>query len=204
MRAIGITGGIGTGKTEVATLLEALGAEVIDADLVAHETYAPGTEGFSEVVAEFGESVLTAAGQVDRRRLAEIVFDDRAALERLEDIVHPRARAAVAGKLNSMRERRVEAAVLVAPLLKEAGWTDLVDEVWVTVAEADTVTERVGRRDGLSPDAVRARIEAQASDEERLAYADAVVHNDGGLDELRERVTELWNTRMPRHRSQDQ
>ena len=204
MRVIGITGGIGTGKTEVATLLEALGAEVIDADLVAHETYAPGTEGFSEVVAEFGESVLTASGQVDRRRLAEIVFDDRAALERLEDIVHPRTRAAVAGKLNSMRERRVEAAVLVAPLLKEAGWTDLADEVWVIVAEADTVMERVGRRDGLAPDEVEARIEAQASDEERLAYADAVVHNDGGLDELRERVTELWNTRMPKHRSQDQ
>ena len=204
MRVIGITGGIGTGKTEVATLLKALGAEVIDADLVAHETYAPGTEGHSDVVAGFGESVLTASGHVDRHRLAEIVFDDRAALERLEDIVHPRARAAVAGKLNSMRERRAEAAVLVAPLLKEAGWTDLVDEVWVTVAEADTVMERVGQRDGLSPDAVRARIEAQASDGERLAYADAVVHNDGGLDELRERVTELWNTRMPKHRSQDQ
>ena len=108
---------------------------MIDADLVAHETYAPGTEGFYEVVAGFGESVLTAAGQVDRRRLAEIVFDDRAALERLEDIVHPRARAAVAGKLNSMRERRVEAAVLVAPLLKEAGWTDRLDRL---IARSET------------------------------------------------------------------
>ncbi len=204
MRVIGITGGIGTGKTEVATLLKALGAEVIDADLVAHETYAPGTEGFSEVVAEFGEGVLTASGQVDRRRLAETVFDDRAARERLQDIVHPRARAAVAGKLNSMREGRVEAAVLVAPLLVEAGWTDLVDEVWVTVAKRDSVVDRVGRRDGLDPGAVEARIEAQASDDERLACADAVVHNDGGLDELRERVTELWNTRTRKDRSQDQ
>ena len=204
MRVIGITGGIGTGKTEVATLLEALGAEVIDADLVAHETYAPGTEGFSEVVAEFGKGVLTASGQVDRRRLAETVFDDRAARERLQDIVHPRARAAVAGKLMSMREGRVEAAVLVAPLLVEAGWTDLVDEVWVTIAERDSVVDRVGRRDGLAPDAVEARIEAQASEDKRLACADAVVHNNGGLDELRERVTDLWNTRMRRDRSQDQ
>lgn len=204
MRVIGITGGIGTGKTEVATLLEALGAEVVDADLVAHETYAPGTEGFCEVVAGFGESVLTASGHVDRRRLADIVFEDRAALKRLQDIVHPRARAAVAGKLNSMREGRVEAAVLVAPLLVEAGWTDLVDEVWVTTVDADSVVDRVGRRDGLAPDAVRARVEAQASEEERLAYADAVVDNGGSLDELRERVTELWSTRMRKHRSQDQ
>ena len=201
MRVIGITGGIGTGKTEVATLLKALGAEVIDADLVAHETYAPGTEGLAEVVAEFGDAVLTPSRHVDRRRLAEIVFEDRAALERLQDIVHPRARAAVAGKLQRMREGRVEAAVLVAPLLVEAGWTDLVDEVWVTVAEIDSVVGRVGRRDGLAPDAVRARIEAQASEEERLAYADAVVDNGGGLDELRERVTGLWNTRMRKYRS---
>ena len=85
MRVIGITGGIGTGKTEVATLLKALGAEVIDADIVAHETYAPGTEGLSEVVAEFGEGVLAASGHVDRRRLADIVFEDRAALERLQE-----------------------------------------------------------------------------------------------------------------------
>ena len=204
MRVIGVTGGIGTGKTEVATLLEALGAEVIDADLVAHETYAPGTGGFSEVVARFGEDVLAASGRVDRRRLAEIVFDDRAALERLQDIVHPRARAAVAGKIESMRAGRVEAVVLVAPLLVEAGWTDLVDEVWVTLADTGSVVDRVGRRDGLAPGAVRARIEAQASEEERLAYADAVVHNDGGLDELRERVTQLWNTRTRKDRSQDQ
>ena len=204
MRVIGVTGGIGTGKTEVATLLEALGAEVIDADLVAHETYAPGTGGFSEVVAGFGEGVLAASGRVDRRRLAEIVFDDRAALERLQDIVHPRARAAVAGKIESMRAGRVEAVVLVAPLLVEAGWTDLVDEVWVTLADTGSVVDRVGRRDGLAPGAVRARIEAQASEEERLAYADAVVHNDGGLEELRERVTELWNTRIRKDRSQDQ
>jgi dephospho-CoA kinase len=204
MRIIGITGGIGTGKTEVATLLKALGAQVIDADLVAHETYAPGTEGFSEVVAEFGDGVLTASGHVDRRRLADIVFGDPAALERLQEIVHPRTRAAVAGRLQSMREGRVEAAVLVAPLLVEAGWTEMVDEVWVTVAETDSVVGRVGRRDGLAPDAVRARIEVQASEAERLAYADAVIDNDGGLDELRTRVTELWNTRMRKDRSQDQ
>ena len=204
MRVIGITGGIGTGKTEVAALLEGLGAEVIDADAVAHEVYAPGTDGFADVVAAFGDGVLAASGSVDRRRLADIVFEDRAALERLQDIVHPRAKAAVAAKLTGMREGRVEAAILVAPLLVEAGWTDLVDELWVTIADADSVVGRVGRRDGLAPDAVRARIESQASDQERLAYADAVIDNGGGLDELRERVTELWNTRMRKDRSQDQ
>ena len=204
MRAIGITGGIGTGKTEVAALLEALGAEVIDADAVAHEVYAPGTAGFAEVVAAFGDGVVTASGSVDRRRLAGIVFGDRAALERLQEIVHPRARAAVARRLESMRERRVETAVLVAPLLVEAGWTDLVDEVWVTVAGIESVVERVGRRDGLGPDAVRARLDAQASDAERLARADAVIDNGGGLDELAGRVNELWNTRTSRDRSQEQ
>lgn len=201
MRVIGLTGGIGTGKTKVARVLESLGAAVIDADLLAHETYARGTDGLTEVVAEFGGGVLTADGEVDRRRLADIVFNDRGALEKLQSIVHPRTRAAVAGRLQHMRDRRVEAVVLVAALLLEAGWADLVDEMWVTVAPEDLVADRVGLRDGLDAGAFRARVRAQMTQEARLARADVVIDNGGGLDQLRERVTGLWRERAPNKRS---
>lgn len=201
MRVIGLTGGIGTGKTKVALVLESLGAAVIDADLLAHETYALGTDGLTEVVAEFGGGVLTADGEVDRRRLADIVFNDRGALERLQSIVHPRTRAAVVDRLQHMRERRVEAVVLVAALLLEAGWADLVDEMWVTVAPEDLVADRVGLRDGLDADAFRVRVRAQMTQEARLARADVVIDNGGGLDQLRERVIGLWRERTPNKRS---
>jgi len=201
MRVIGLTGGIGTGKTKVALVLESLGAAVIDADLLAHETYALGTDGLTEVVAEFGGGVLTADGEVDRRRLADIVFNDRGALERLQSIVHPRTRAAVVDRLQHMRERRVEAVVLVAALLLEAGWADLVDEIWVTVAPEDLVADRVGLRDGLDADAFRVRVRAQMTQEARLARADVVIDNGGGLDQLRERVIGLWRERTPNKRS---
>ena len=201
MLVIGVTGGIGTGKTVVSRVLEDLGAEIIDVDEAAHETYRPGTEGWKEVVEGFGDGILAPGGEVDRRKLAGIVFKDRAALERLQEIVHPRARSATELRLREMQQRGVAVAVLVAPLLVEAGWSGLVDEVWVTVAPESQVIERVQSRDGLDVDAIMARVQSQISQEERLAHADAVIDNGGGLDELRDRVRELWRDRVANSRS---
>ncbi len=202
MIVIGLTGGIGTGKTAVADMLRDLGAAVISADQVAHEVYRPGSDGWREVVAEFGEKVLSPGGEVDRRRLADIVFKDQRALTRLNAIVHPRARSMVEERVRELRELGEEVAVVEAILLLEAGWADLTDEVWVTTAPEDKVAERVRVRNQLELTAVQARVRSQMSQDERLLRADAVIDNGGSLEELRERVRVLWRKRVTKHKSQ--
>ena len=189
MLIVGLTGGIGTGKTEVAKILRELGAEIISADEAAHEAYRSGTDGWREVVGEFGDGILGPDGEVDRVSLGVIVFDDRRALDRLNAIVHPRARAAVEDRI---RDSVAAVVVVEAALLVEAGWSSMVDQVWVTVAGEDQVVERVRRRDHLDEEAIRARARTQMPDSERLTHADAVILNTGTPIELRERVTSLW------------
>ena len=198
MFVIGLTGGIGTGKTEVAKKLEALGAEVVDADRVGHEVYARGTDGWEEVVAQFGEGVLSPSGEIDRGKLGAIVFADQPALERLNKIVHPRIRSIVQERLRELERQGTDAAVVEAAVLQEARWHSLVDEVWVTTSPREQVLERVARRSGLRPDEVEARIDAQMSQGERVDTADAVIDNSGSLEDLRERVRQLWTERVPR------
>ena len=196
MIVIGLTGGIGTGKTTVSKILQELGAEIIGADESGHEVYRRGTEAWRELVEAFGDGVLTADGEIDRSELAVVVFQDRHALERLNAIVHPRIRAAVEERIEELEGQGREVAVVEAALLVEASWGSLVDEVWVTVAPEDSVVERTRARNGLDSDAVRARIRSQAPREELLSHADAVIENGGSPRELRERVTALWHERM--------
>ena len=196
MFIIGLTGGIGTGKTEAARLLEGLGAAVVNADLLGHEVYRPRTEGWREVVAAFGERVVSADGEIDRRALGGIVFSDEGALRRLNAITHPRIYALAAERLDALRRQGVGAAVLEAALLIEAQWTGLVDEVWVVTSPEEDVIERLGRRNGMDADTARARIRAQMPQSERVGYADAVLDNSGSPEELDANVRELWNSRV--------
>jgi len=193
MKVIGLTGGIGSGKSTVSQLLHELGAVVLDADKVGHEAYQPNTETWLEVVSAFGRQILTSSGEIDRRVLSQIVFSDPESLARLNQIVHPRMYEMMKNQIDEFRRQRVKVVVLEAAILLEAGWTPLVDEVWVTVAPEQEVVKRTVERNGSSEEQVIARIRSQLSSEERAGRADVIINNDGSIDELKVKIKELWD-----------
>jgi dephospho-CoA kinase len=188
---VGLTGGIGAGKSTVARLLTGHGALVLDADLAARDVVAEGTEGLAAVVAEFGEGVLAPDGTLDRAALAAIVFGDEARRTALNAIVHPRVRA--------WMEQRAAAApagsVVIPdiPLLVETGLAARFDFVIVVDASDETRVGRLVRDRGMDEAQARARIAAQSPRETRLAAADAVIVNDGPVEELAPQVDALWS-----------
>ncbi len=188
MRVIGLTGGIGTGKSTVARILSDLGAVIIDADKVGHEVLRPESPAWREVVDAFGPHVLGPGGEIDRARLAQAVFSDPENRLRLNRITHPAIYQLVKARLTGLRRQGVDLAVLEAPLLVEADWFDLVDEVWVTVAPRETVLRRLRERSGMAEAAALARIASQLPEAERVRHADIVISTDCPLDELRERT----------------
>jgi dephospho-CoA kinase len=193
---VGLTGGIGAGKSAVAQLLAGHGAVVIDADRLAREVVAPGTDGLAEVVAAFGEGVLGPDGALDRQALGRVVFSDPAARERLEKIIHPRVRARTA----ELAAAAPPGAVLVndVPLLVEAGLAGGYQLVIVVEADRDARVRRLAADRGMTAPEAASRIAAQATDEQRRAVADVVIVNDGTLDDLAARVGEVWrDTLLP-------
>ncbi|MFH1032748.1 MAG: dephospho-CoA kinase [Chloroflexota bacterium] len=192
MKVIGLTGGIGSGKSTVAQFLKELGAVIIDADKVGHEAYKPDTEGWRETVAAFGKRILNQSGEIDRKKLAEIVFKDPKALSRLNRIMHPRMFEMIKAQIEEYRRQGVKVAVVEAAILIEANWTSIADEVWVAVAPEARVIERVKKQRGQADEQTLARIRSQLSQKERLKYADVVINNDGTLDELKAKVKEQW------------
>lgn len=197
VKILGVTGGIGTGKSMAAQILAELGAVVIDADRVGHETYLPGTRGWNQVVAEFGGGVVAADGTIDRKRLGALVFADPAKLARLNAVVHPLIREAVAARIAAERTApRGPAIVIEAALLVEAKWDALVDEVWLLTTRRAVIEQRLAAQRGLDRAAIATRMRAQLDDEERTAHADVIVDNSGSLDTLRARLTTLWRERV--------
>ncbi len=194
MKVIGLTGGIGSGKSTVAWFMAELGAVVIDADKVGHEAFKPDTGLWREVVAAFGRQILNSTGDIDRKKLGELVFSNPGSLARLNQIMHPRMYDMVKAQIEEYRRQGVDVVVLEAPLLLEAGWTSLVDEVWVTAAPESTVLKRLQEKGGLSQDESLARIRSQLPAEERIKQADVVIDTDCRLDELRAKVRELWQS----------
>ncbi len=204
MFVIGLTGGIGTGKSQAAAILEELGAAAINADLLGHEAYRPNTETWQTIVDTFGRGVLSPGGEVDRKALGAIVFGDPRQLERLNAIMFPRIHDMIGERLVKLREEGRVAAVVEAALFLEAGWESLATEIWVTASPEGMVVERLRARNNLGEEAVRARIASQMPQEERIARGDVVVENDGSIDDLRRRVEHLWETRIrPRRESAD-
>jgi len=186
---IGLTGGIGSGKSTVSALLAARGAVVVDADRIAREVVAPGTPGLAQVVEAFGEAVLAADGSLDRPALAAIVFGDAQARARLDGIVHPLVRARSVELLTAVPEGAV--VVNDVPLLVETGQAASYDLVLVVEADPATRISRLVQR-GLSAEDARARMAAQATDEQRRAVADVVLDNSGTREELAEQVDRFW------------
>jgi len=192
MKVIGLTGGIGSGKSTVSGFLAELGAVIIDADKVGHEALKPDTEVWREVVAAFGRQILTPDGDINREKLGEIVFRNSKSLSRLNQIMHPRMCDMVKAQLDGYRKQGVGVVVLEAPLLIEANWTSLVDEVWVTVASESTVLRRLKEKFGLTEPESLARIGSQLPSEERTTHADVIIDTDCALGELKAKVKELW------------
>ena len=192
MKVIGLTGGIGSGKSTVSGFLAELGAVIIDADKVGHEALKPDTEVWREVVATFGRQILIPDGDINREKLGEIVFRNSESLSRLNQIMHPRMYDMVKAQLEGYRKQGVGVVVLEAPLLIEANWTSLVDEVWVTVASESTVLQRVKEKFGLSEQECLARMHCQLPSDERVKHADVIINTDCDLGELKAKVKELW------------
>ncbi|MFE9887444.1 dephospho-CoA kinase [Streptomyces scopuliridis] len=192
MLRLGLTGGIGAGKSEVSRLLTSYGAVLIDSDRIAREVVEPGTPGLAAVVAEFGPEVLTPDGGLDRPKLGGIVFGDPDRLRALNAIVHPLVRA---------RSAELEAAagpdsivVHDVPLLVENGMTALYDLVVVVDASPETQLDRLVRLRGMAESEARERMAAQATRERRRAVADVVIDNDGPLEQLEPQVRRVWQT----------
>jgi len=196
MIVIGLTGGIGTGKSEVARILAMLGAVVIDADQLGHQAYTPHTEIWDEVVKVFGEGILQSSGEIDRKQLGAIVFADPEQLARLNGIMHPRMARMVSQQIEKLREEGATAVVVEAAVLFEAGWDSLVDEVWTTESPLDNVVDRLMARNGLDRAEVVKRIKSQMSSEERSSRSQVVVDNSKDVDILVNTVRSLWDTRV--------
>ena len=198
MKIIGLTGGIGTGKSTVAGFMAGFGAQVMDLDKIGHEVQQPGGAAYLKLIDAFGKGILAPGGDIDRAKLGNIVFNDRAALLRLNGIVHPAIDRAVAEKLKEFTRRGVKVVVLEAAAMIDSGRTDMVEELWVTVAPEAVVLGRLRTRSGYSEKESRTRIEAQIKNSERLKKADVIIDTDCTLDELKGRVAEEWKKLLKR------
>lgn len=188
MLVVGLTGGIGSGKSEAARLFEQQGVPVIDTDLIARELVEPGRSALTEIVAEFGDQMLNGAGRLNRARLRALIFSQPARRQRLEAILHPRIRRQVHQRVNALS---APYCLVIIPLLLESGQRDLVDRVLVIDAPECLQRRRAAERDGRPEADIAAIMAAQVGRDERLAAADDVIHNDGDLDHLRRQVAAI-------------
>jgi len=192
VKLIGLTGGVGSGKSTVAGILRDLGADIVDADEASHAVYAPGTPGFDAVVREFGPEYVRD-GQVDRVRLGRLVFDDVDAHARLNAIVHPLVRDWMAERTREAAERGAEVVIQDVTLLYENGLADLFSSVVLVYVPEDVQLERLVEGRGLTEDRARAMIAAQMPIDEKRRRAHHVIDNSGTREETRRQVEEIWD-----------
>jgi len=196
MRVIGLTGGIASGKSTVARILQRLGAVIIDADLLSREAVLPGTPAHQAIVASFGPDILLPDTTIDRKALGRIVFADPNARRRLEAITHPAIANLAEELLAEARQSDAPVAFYVAPLLIEAGVTGRVDDIWVVYADRETQIARLTKRDGIGREEAEQRLAAQMPMEEKATYGSAVIDNRGTPEETERQVTALWKERI--------
>ncbi len=204
MIVIGLTGNIGSGKSTVARRLESLGAKIIDADKVARKIVLPGTQALAAIVESFGADILNSKGELDRKKMGAIVFEDAVARARLNQIVHPQIKEAIHREINTYKAASnccpgANVAVIDAPLLIEVGLYQDADEVWVVKVNEDEQIERLAGRDGLSPAEALSRIAAQMPQEEKILYAHRVIDNSGSLAETLKQVDRHWAVMLKEH-----
>lgn len=194
MKTIGLTGGIGSGKSAVSAMLGELGAWVIDADKVGHDIYRPDMEAWRQVIAAFGAEILAADRSIDRKKLGGIVFGSDEALARLNAIVHPLMFDEIGRRIAAKRAAGFRLPIVVeAAVLVEANWLPLTDVVWVVETPRSAVVARVAAQRGLPVRDIETRIASQLFDAERRRHADLVIRNAGSLEALRRQVETAWH-----------
>ena len=200
MLTIGLTGGIGSGKSTVAQILGEFGAPILDADKIAHATYAPGGPAYDPVIAAFGADIVASDRTIDRKKLGSIVFGNPEKLGKLTSIVWPATFQSIRRNVAELRARGTRMPIVVeAAILIEANWQPLFDEIWLVRASREQVLARIERQRGLKPAETEARIRAQLSDEQRAKHSSLVIENNGSLDELRDLLKSLWSEALKRN-----
>ena len=196
MLVIGLTGGIASGKTTVSEQLDGLGAQIINADLVGHQVYLPGTDAYKDIIDTWGEDLADPdTKEIIRQKLGGIVFSDPEHLKTLNSITWPRIYDMVDQILDDHRSNDVKVAVLEAAILIEADWTALVDEVWVTAVPVEVASARLQKRNNLTEEQALLRISSQISNEERAATADVVIDTTPSLEQVEATVLDVWAER---------
>jgi dephospho-CoA kinase len=198
MRVIGLTGGIASGKSSVAGMLEKLGAVIIDADLLAREVVAPGEPAYRDIVSAFGAGILNPDRTINRRALGGLVFADPEARRRLESITHPAIGRKAEERIAELRQSGLPAIFYMAPLLIEAGVTSRVDELWVVYVDRETQLQRLMARDGSSREEALGRIAAQMPIEEKKKFGSVVIDNSGTPEETARQVKDIWERELGR------
>ncbi len=207
MLVIGLTGNIGSGKSTVARRLASLGAKLIDADRAARQVVMPGAPALDEIIESFGPGILNHKGELDRKKMGELVFTDPKAREKLNKITHPRIIEAIRLEIATIKNAprphesygNVRVAVIDAPLLIETGLHHDADEIWVVKVNEAVQTERLAERDGLTPAEVQRRIAAQIPQEEKLKYARRVIDNSGTPRQTIKQVDKHWSEMLKEH-----
>lgn len=200
MITIGLTGGIGSGKSTVAQMLGELGAPTLDADKVAHTTYAPDGPAYDAVIVAFGADIVAPDRTIDRKKLGAIVFGKPEQLNKLTSIVWPATRDSIRRNVVELRARGAKLPIVVeAAILIEANWQPLFDEIWLVRAPREQVVVRIESQRGLKPEETEARIRAQLSDEERAKHATLTIENNGTREDLRELLKEVWTEALKRN-----
>jgi dephospho-CoA kinase len=204
VRIIGLTGGIASGKSSVARIMEALGGIIVDADQLAREAVWPGEPAYLSIVAEFGEGIVNPDRTINRQALGKIVFADPTARRRLERITHPAIALLAEQRLEALRKAGTQVVFYMAPLLIEAGVTSRVDEIWVVYADRETQVARLMLRDGISRDDALQRLDAQMPMEEKRTYGRIVIDNSGTPEETERQVRYFWEREIKGAATSDQ
>lgn len=193
MRLIGLTGGIGSGKSKVTAVLRHLGASVVDADALTHQIQGRGQPGWETIRDAYGWSILSPDGEIQRKKLGFLIFRDPKQRIRLNEMIHPLVRQEMAKAIDRNRDQGIGITILDVPLLIEGGMYREVDEVWVVYTDLETQVKRIAQRDGIGREEALKRVTSQMPLEEKIRYAHRVIQNTGTVEQLKEEVQALWH-----------
>ena len=192
MYVIGLTGGIASGKSSIAKRLEKLGAEIINADIVGHSVYEPGTRAYNEIIAGFGNEILNSDGSINRKRLGSIVFSDSEKLQELNSIIWPRIMERIKELVSELAAKGAQVCVVEAALLLEAGWDEVVDEIWVSAIPEAEAIKRMNERNGLSEEEAKKRLASQLKNKQRVSKANVVLSTLWKPEYTQKQVEKAW------------